>query len=92
LKIMKKSWKEVIKMPKYDGTGPRGMGPRTGWGMGPCGGGYGWGRGMGMGMRSGYGRFWRMDKEDKKAMLQEEAKYLKEDLKEIEKELQEMEQ
>jgi hypothetical protein len=24
-------------MPKFDGTGPMGMGPRTGRGFGPCG-------------------------------------------------------
>ena len=23
-------------MPRFDGTGPAGMGPMTGWGMGPC--------------------------------------------------------
>ena len=34
-------------MPKFDGTGPRGMGPKTGRGFGPC--------GMGMGMRHGCG-------------------------------------
>lgn len=41
-------------MPKYDGTGPQGMGPGTGRGMGPCSAGYvwrgrgqGWGRGLG---------------------------------------------
>jgi len=28
--------KEVNKMPAYDGTGPRGMGPMTGRGMGYC--------------------------------------------------------
>jgi hypothetical protein len=24
-------------MPRFDGTGPWGLGPGTGWGMGPCG-------------------------------------------------------
>ena len=24
-------------MPRFDGTGPSGSGPRTGWGMGCCG-------------------------------------------------------
>lgn len=32
-------------MPRYDGTGPLGFGPGTGWGLGPC----------GMGMRCGFG-------------------------------------
>jgi len=52
-------------MPGFDGTGPAGAGPMTGWGMGPCGHGAGaayarfYGRGMGfgrgMGMRFGRG-------------------------------------
>ena len=33
-------------MPKYNGTGPLGFGPGTGWGLGPCGAGMGW-RGVG---------------------------------------------
>ena len=28
--------KEVIQMPRFDGTGPMGMGPRTGGGFGYC--------------------------------------------------------
>lgn len=55
-------------MPAFDGTGPRGLGPRTGWGMGFCRpgtyrgyfGGYrpfGWGRGYGRGFW-GLGRGW----------------------------------
>ena len=51
-------------MPRYNGTGPLGFGPGTGWGLGPCGagmaygrrgGGRGWGRGYGRGL--GWGRF-----------------------------------
>ena len=38
--------KEAVRMPARDGTGPLGMGPRTGWGRGWCrsgrGYGYGW--------------------------------------------------
>jgi len=36
-------------MPAFDGTGPRGMGPLTGRGFGPCGRGFrhGWGGGLG---------------------------------------------
>uniref|UniRef100_A0A7C3SK00 DUF5320 domain-containing protein n=1 Tax=Desulfobacca acetoxidans TaxID=60893 RepID=A0A7C3SK00_9BACT len=33
-------------MPGYDGTGPWGLGPGTGWGLGPC----------GAGRRRGFGR------------------------------------
>ena len=40
-------------MPRYDGTGPAGRGPGTGWGMGPCGGGMGYGR-RGGGRFGGY--------------------------------------
>lgn len=36
-------------MPGFDGTGPRGLGPMTGRGLGPCGPGPGWGRGRGFG-------------------------------------------
>jgi len=59
-------------MPGYDKTGPLAQGPRTGWGMGPCGG--------GMGFR----RFWRFgsqvtEKKEKEA-LKEEAKSLEEEL------------
>jgi len=59
-------------MPAFDGTGPMGQGPRTGWGMGYCPPGPpvytrppqyygGWGRGRGgygrgMGYGRGYGR------------------------------------
>jgi hypothetical protein len=42
-------------MPGYDGTGPRGQGPGSGWGMGPCGAGQrrGFGRSMGRGSWGG---------------------------------------
>lgn len=56
-------------MPGFDGRGPWGRGPMTGWGRGYCagpgygarGGGYGagWGRGYGWGNRAGgYGAGW----------------------------------
>jgi len=31
-------------MPRYNGTGPLGLGPGTGWGLGPCGAGMAYGR------------------------------------------------
>jgi len=51
-------------MPRFDGTGPAGQGPGTGWGMGPCGAGrrrgyggrYGRGYGAGWGFGGGRGR------------------------------------
>jgi hypothetical protein len=55
-------------MPFGNGTGPRGLGPRTGRGLGYCSGysypgymnpyGYGWGRGFGRGWGRGFGRGW----------------------------------
>lgn len=68
-------------MPRFDKTGPMGMGPRTGRGLGPCCGFCGCG---------GYGRFWRMSKEERREILKEESEYLKEELQEIEKELAEL--
>jgi len=53
---------EVMKMPRFNGTGPFGTGPGTGWGRGPCGAGlrrgfgpYG-GSGFGWGGRGAWGR------------------------------------
>jgi hypothetical protein len=50
-------------MPGFDATGPRGWGPGTGWGRGPCGAGLrrgfvgGWGQGFfGRGGGRGFGR------------------------------------
>ena len=37
-------------MPRFDGTGPCGVGPMTGWGRGYC------GAGMGRGLAPGYGQ------------------------------------
>lgn len=75
-------------MPRFDGTGPRGMGPGTGRGLGPCGAGMGWGRGYGM----GYGAGWcgcpycgaTPTKDDEKAMLEEQLKAVNERLSQLE--------
>jgi hypothetical protein len=63
--------KEVSVMPRFDGTGPVGWGPMTGWGHGYCnaagpargtvlargtGYGRGFGRGRGRAFRAGFGR------------------------------------
>ncbi|MBW2970111.1 DUF5320 domain-containing protein [Candidatus Woesearchaeota archaeon] len=71
-------------MPGFDGTGPRGMGPMTGRGMGPCarGSGMGFGRGFGRGM--GFGR--RMNSQPVVLTEAEEKKILEAQLKEIEAE------
>lgn len=50
-------------MPRFDRTGPRGEGPMTGRGLGPCGRGLGFrrgfGRGAGFGRGRGFGRGFR---------------------------------
>ena len=83
-------------MPNYDGTGPRGAGPGTGMGQGPCGYGrqsgrriFGGRRGFGRGR--GFGRFFGscpfyddqiVDEKDKQS-LSAYAKELQEELKEV---------
>lgn len=76
-------------MPLKDGTGPAGMGPMTGRGMGPCarGMGYGYGRGMGRGRGAGmYGCplcGFAPTVEDERAMLEEERKAIESRLEEL---------
>jgi hypothetical protein len=83
---------EVNKMPAQNGTGPTGLGPLTGRGLGPC----------GAGMQRGFGRGWRRSaycpakfivgftKDEKKKILEEELKEIDLEKKEIEKRLKEM--
>ena len=77
-------------MPRFDGTGPWGLGPGTGWGLGPCGAGLGRRRGFGR----GFGRFWRfgpqVTEKEEKEMLEEEVKVLEEDLKATKERLAEL--
>lgn len=72
-------------MPKFDGTGPMGLGPGSGWGRGPC----GMGRRRGFG--GGFGRFWKFGSQvtpkEEKDILKEEAEALEEDLKAIKERL-----
>jgi len=89
-------------MPGFDGTGPLGSGPMTGWGLGPCGagmawrrGGRFWGRGLGW-QRFGAYRPWGypaapVDKKDEAEMLKENAGYLEEELRAIKARLDELE-
>ena len=82
-------------MPGFDGTGPRGMGPMTGRGMGPCGGGYGpglgWGRGYGRAMCGwGYRQYRAMPKAERKEILEQELEDLKGELEMVEAELKEL--
>ena len=84
-------------MPAFDGTGPAGYGPGTGWGRGPCGGGMGWGKGMGRGFGlrrgRGLGRFFggwgtpqatKQDLTDYRKALEEELKLVREEEKGME--------
>jgi len=73
-----------INMPGFDNTGPNGQGPRTGKGMGPCGGGFG--RGHGRGFRCGLGRFFGfrgLSKKEELEMLEQDAKDIETRVKEL---------
>lgn len=83
-------------MPGRDGTGPRGMGPATGWGLGQCTNeettekGYGRGRGGGFGPRARFGkgaghrwgRGWRSEigEGSREELLEDEIGFLKQQL------------
>ena len=83
-------------MPRYNGTGPLGYGPGTGWGLGPCGDGMAWRRGGGRGRGFGWRKFWDYyptptptAKEEKK-ILEDEVVGLEEELKAIKARLAEL--
>jgi len=85
-------------MPRMNGTGPVGMGPMTGRGLGPCGAGYGRGygrgRGMGYGMMMGvcpwYGPMAKPTAAEEKQILTDQIAMLKENLENAEKRLSEI--
>jgi len=85
-------------MPRFDGTGPWGAGPGTGWGLGPCGAGMGWRRGFGRGFGRGFDwrRFWgypyqlKITEKKEKEWLEEDLKNLEEEMKEIKTRLSEL--
>ncbi len=89
-------------MPRFDGTGPGGLGAGTGWGLGPCGAGRGWGRGFGRGYGRGFGRGRfggygsyqpyqpQITKKEETEMLADDAKALEEELKAIKVRLAEL--
>jgi hypothetical protein len=82
-------------MPRRDGLGPMGAGPATGWGAGPCGGGYGMGRypGRGRGFRHvagycppmfGWGMAPQVNRED---VLRQQKEFMEEQIRLINDEL-----
>jgi len=75
-------------MPRFDGTGPMGQGPGTGWAMGPCGCEYRKGFGRGYGRIFGWRSFYTRKEESE--VLKEEQKILEEDLKAIKERLDEL--
>jgi len=83
-------------MPRFDGTGPLGFGPGTGWGLGPCGAGMAWRRG-GRGRARGFGRFWgnypyqpQITKKEETEMLTDEGDALEEELKAVKERITEL--
>lgn len=76
-------------MPRLDGTGPQGLGPMTGRGLGPC----GWGMRCGYGPNRGWLRYTGrnyLTKGEEVKELEEEAKDLKTDLKAVRERLDEL--
>lgn len=83
-------------MPRQDKTGPMGMGPMTGRGMGPCEAGYGSGLGMGRGYDRAmcdwfYRKYQAMPKEERKKLLKSEIEDLKQEMQIVEEELKGLE-
>ena len=70
-------------MPRFNKRGPRGLGPMTGRGLGPC------GDGLAQ-RRSFFGRR-KMTENEKKEVLKEEVKMLEEELEIVKKELADLE-
>lgn len=77
-------------MPRFDATGPLGLGPGTGWGLGPCVPGWprGFGRGFGWRRFGNYPEFYpayprSLTKKEELGMLGDEAEALEEELKAI---------
>lgn len=78
-------------MPGFNGTGPRGMGPGSGWGRGPCGAGprrfwCGGGRGRGWNAAP-YGYPYPAEAEEK-AYLENEVQSLRGELQALERRLE----
>ncbi|MDD2646729.1 MAG: DUF5320 domain-containing protein [Patescibacteria group bacterium] len=83
-------------MPRFNSSGPAGYGPRTGWGLGPCGAGMAWRRGGRFSRGFGWRRFWgyyptpTQTKKEEIETLSEEVIILEEELKTIKTRLAEL--
>lgn len=81
-------------MPRFDETGPQGLGPMTGRGFGPCGLGLGlsWRRrfGMGQGLGRSFGWSWPRTKKSQLKALTDYKKALLEELEDVKKEEEEL--
>ncbi len=79
-------------MPGFDEMGPRGTGPLTGRGFGPCGLGLGWRRrfGAGRGMGRYFGWQWPQTPKDQTQALKDYQTALSEELEDVKKELTEL--
>ncbi len=77
-------------MSGQDGTGPLGLGPLTGRGLGPCGCGMRRGFGGCYGRGFGFRRQLTLTKEEEKKILEAELKEIDLEKQEIEKRLKEM--
>lgn len=75
-------------MPRFDRTGPQGLGPRTGRGMGPCGYGGGFGPGCGFGRGMGGRQFFTRKEESE--MLEDEIEDLENEMEAIKERLTEL--
>ena len=86
-------------MPRGDGTGPMGMGPRTGRGRGGCSSGVRRGIGaaleigLGLGLRRGFRNFWRLSQstESELSELKSQSTVLEESLSKIKERINELE-
>jgi len=81
-------------MPRFDRTGPLGLGPRTGRGLGPCGRGLAFGRGFGF-RRMAFDQYEdypevTLNKEEQKKILEAEKTEVEAELKAITKRLKEL--
>jgi len=77
-------------MVRQDGTGPQGLGPMTGRGLGPCGCGMRRGFGLGFGRGFGFRRQVTLTEAEEKKILEAELKEIDLEKQEIAKRIKEL--